>query len=221
VAQRPRKRAGRPAAAESAETRERIVRAALRCFATAGYGRTSNRQIAEAAGVTSPALYHYFDAKAELYAAVHDHGLEAVLRAYREALARHERCLDQLCAVVEASIELNRAHPGLAEFLAIAPIELDRHPELAERLRISGAEVKQVFRELLERGVERGELAPELAVDTVVDLLTATSFGVHCFFGPLAKPVQHQAVLRAFQSLLRGSLLRPARRKAFIDPSIN
>jgi len=169
-------------AAESGETRERIVRAALRCFATGGYGRTSNRQIAEAADVTSPALYHYFDSKAELYAAVHDHALETVLLVYRDALARHERCLDHLCAIVEASIELNRVHPGLAEFLAVAPLELQRHPELASRLRVSGAAVKEVFRALLARG----ELAPGLEVDTVVDLLTATSFGLHCFYGPLA-----------------------------------
>jgi len=221
VAKRRRRRAGRPAAAESGETRERIVRAALRCFATGGYGRTSNRQIAEAADVTSPALYHYFDSKAELYAAVHDHGLETVLRAYRDALVRHADCLDQLCAIVEASIELNRAHPGLAEFLSVAPLELDRHPELEARLRLSGAEVQAVFRELLERGVERGELRPDLDVETVVDLLTATSFGVHCFFGPLAKPEQHRAVLGAFQALLRGSLLVPAGRKVVIDSRIN
>ncbi len=220
MAQRRRKRAGRPAAAESLETRERIVRAALRCFASGGYGRTSNRQIASAAGITSPALYHYFDSKAELYAAVHDHGLETVLGAYRDALARHERCLDQLCAIVEASIELNRVHPGLAEFLAVAPLELQRHRELAPRLRVSGAEVREVFRALLERGIVRGELAPGLEVDTVVDLLTATSFGLHCFFGPLEKPAQHRAVLRAFQALLRGSLLVPAH-QGFIDSSIN
>jgi hypothetical protein len=67
-----------------------------------------------------------------------------------------------------------------------------------------------VFRDVLERGVARGELAPALPVDSVVDLLTATSFGLHCFYGPLEKPVQHQAVLRAFQALLRGSLLLPA-----------
>jgi AcrR family transcriptional regulator len=209
VAPRRRKRAGRPAAGESLETRERIVREALRCFASSGYGRTGNKQIAAAAGVTSPALYHYFDSKAELYAAVHDHGLETVLRAYRQALARHERCLDQLCAIVEASIELNHEHPGLAEFLAVAPLELQRHPELAARLRVSGEAVREVFRALLERGVASGELAPGLAVETVVDLLTATSFGLHCFYGPLAKPAQHQAVLRAFQALLRGSLLAP------------
>jgi len=219
--QRPRKRAGRPAAAASGDTRERIVAAALRCFAAGGYGRSSNRQIAEAAGVTSPALYHYFDSKAELYAAVHDHGLETVLRAYRDAILRHERSIDQLCAIVAASIELNREHAGLAEFLAFAPLELDRHPELEARLRISGAEVQAVFREVLVRGVRLGEFAPDLEVETVVDLLTAASFGVHCIFGPIARPAQHQAVLGAFQSLLRGSLLGPEPAKSFIDSSIN
>jgi AcrR family transcriptional regulator len=209
VIARQQRRAGRPAAAASAETRDRILRAAMRCFATGGYGRTSNRQIAESAGVTSPALYHYFDSKADLYAAVHDHGLEAVLHAYRDALGRHDGSLDQLCALVEASIDLNRAHPGLAEFLAITPLELDRHSELPTRLRVSGESVRKVYREVLERGVARGELPEDLAVDTVVDLLTATNFGLHCFFGPLDKPDQHQAVLRAFQSLLRGVLLDP------------
>ncbi len=202
-----RRRAGRPAAAQSAETRERILRAARSCFAEKGYGRTRNQEIAAAAGVTSPALYHYFDAKAGLYAAAHDHGLETVLAAYRAAIARHAGCVDQLCAVLEETLPLNRAHPGLAEFLALAPLELQRHPELAARIRRAGTEVRELLRGVLEGGVARGELPHELEIDAVVDLLVATSFGVHCFFGPAARPAEHAAVLRAFQGLLRGTLL--------------
>jgi len=207
VAARPRRRAGRPAAAEGAETRERILRAARRCFAARGYGRTRNREIAEAAGVTSPALYHYFEAKAELYAAAHEHALETVLAAYRAATARHAGAIEQLCAVLEETLPLNRAHPGLAEFLALAPLELQRHPELEARIRRAGAGVRELFRAVLEGGVARGELRRELDVDAVVDLLLATSFGVHCVFGPATKPVEHAAVLRALQGLLRGTLL--------------
>jgi AcrR family transcriptional regulator len=207
VAAKRKRRAGRPAAAESAETRERILRAARRCFAARGYARTRNQEIAEASGVTSPALYHYFDSKAELYAAAHDHGLETVLAAYRSAVARHAGCIEQLCAVLEETLPLNRAQPGLAEFLALAPLELARHPELEARIHQGGAEVRALFRAILEGGVARGELPAGLEVDAVVDLLVATSFGVHTFFGPLAKPVEHAAVLRAFQGLLRGTLL--------------
>ena len=202
-----KRRAGRPVAAESAETRERILRAARRCFAEKGYARTRNQEIAAAAGVTPPALYHYFDAKAELYSAAHDHGLETVLAAYRAAVARHERCVDQLCAVLEETLPLNRAHPGLAEFLALAPLEARRHPELEEPIHRGGAEVRALFRSVLEGGVARGELRPDLELDAAVDFLLAATFGVHCVFGPLARPAEHAAVLRAYQDLLRGSLL--------------
>jgi AcrR family transcriptional regulator len=207
VAARAKRRAGRPAAGQSAETRERILRAARRCFAEKGYSRTRNREIAEAAGVTAPALYHYFDAKAELYTAAHDHGLETVLAAYRAAVARHARCVDQLCAVLEETLPLNRAHPGLAEFLALAPLEARRHPELEAPVQRGGAEVRALLGAVLRGGIARGELRPDLELDPAVDLLLAATFGVHCVFGPLARPAEHAAVLRAFQELLRGSLL--------------
>ena len=73
-----RRRAGRPSAAASAETRERILRAACERFAAAGYGRARNQEIAAAAGLTSAALYHYYDSKAELFAAAWRHGLALV-----------------------------------------------------------------------------------------------------------------------------------------------
>ena len=41
-------------------------------FARDGYEATTNRSIAKASGITSGAIYHYFDSKAELYAAVYE-----------------------------------------------------------------------------------------------------------------------------------------------------
>jgi hypothetical protein len=67
--------------------------------------------------------------------------------------------------------------------------------------------VRALVRRVLDGGVARAELRPGLEIDAVVDLLLAASFGVHCVFGPLARPAEHAAVLRAFQDLLRGSLL--------------
>src|SRR4029453_4759741 len=128
-----RRRAGRPSAAASAATRERILRAACVCFAASGYGRARNQEIAEAAGVTSAALYHYYDSKAELFGAVYRGGLERIAKEYREAAAGERRALDKLCAMVEANVALNHELPGLADFLAVAPLELKRHPALSAR----------------------------------------------------------------------------------------
>jgi AcrR family transcriptional regulator len=203
-----RRRAGRPSAAASAATRERILCAACERFAASGYGRARNQEIAAAAGVTSAALYHYYDSKAELFAAAWRYGLALVSRAYGEAAAGPGGAVDRLCAMVEANVALNRAHPGLADFFASAPLEVMRHPELAARLAGAGAEVPGLFRGVLEDGVRSGELPPDLAVETVVRLVTAASYGLTWFHGLLASPAEHDEVVRAFQALLRGRLLQ-------------
>ena len=48
------------------ETRERILAEALRLFAERGYARVGVEEIAEAAGVTKGAVYHWFTDKDDL-----------------------------------------------------------------------------------------------------------------------------------------------------------
>lgn len=203
------RRLGRPAAAESGETRARILRAAREAFAAGGYRRASNQAIAAAAGVTPNALYHYFASKADLFAAAHEASLAVLLDAYRAAAAGASEPVAQLCALVEANAALNRAHPGLAEFLAIAPLEARRHPELADRLGARGDEIARLLREILEAGVRTGRLRRSLDVDAAVAFLTAASFGLAWIHGVLPSAEAHEAALRAFQSLLRGQLMSP------------
>ncbi len=59
---------GRPKGATSELTRARVLSAARTCFSRTGYASTANRQIAEEAGVTTAAIYLYFDSKTALYA---------------------------------------------------------------------------------------------------------------------------------------------------------
>ena len=212
------RRLGRPAAVESAETRARILRAAREHFAAGGYRRASNQAIAAAAGVTPTALYHYVASKAELFAAAYEASLDVLLDAYRAAAAQSDEPVERLCALVEANATLNRAHPGLAEFLAVAPLEARRHPELAAKLGARGEEIARLMREILEAGVREGKLPRGLAIDAAVTLLTAASFGLAWIHGVLPSAEAHEAALRAFQSLLRGELLsRGDRSAAVID----
>jgi hypothetical protein len=109
--------------------------------------------------------------------------------------------------VIEANATLNRAHPGLADVLAVAPLEARRHPELARKLGARGEEIARMLREILEAGVRGGRLPRALPVDAAVALLTAASFGLAWIHGVLPSAEAHEAALRAFQSLLRGELL--------------
>src|SRR5215213_1728343 len=49
------------------DVRDRIVSAALRCFAEKGYAGASLREIAESARTTKPMIYYYFNSKEGLY----------------------------------------------------------------------------------------------------------------------------------------------------------
>ena len=53
-----------------AKTRERILEAAERLFATRGYAETTLREIAAQVGIQNPSIYKHFDTKAEIYDAV-------------------------------------------------------------------------------------------------------------------------------------------------------
>lgn len=56
-------RRGRPPKAESQETRERLLAAALELFAAQGFAATTVRQIAQAVGIRDSAIYGHFEGK--------------------------------------------------------------------------------------------------------------------------------------------------------------
>lgn len=61
VARKPR--------SDGEQSRERLLRSAIRLFAEQGYARTSTRELAQAAGTNAAAISYYFGDKAGLYRA--------------------------------------------------------------------------------------------------------------------------------------------------------
>src|SRR5581483_26446 len=77
-AARPRKPTRRAARDRGAETRARLVEAALDVFGRLGFEGASTRQIAKAAGANLAAIVYHFGSKEELHLAVARHILERV-----------------------------------------------------------------------------------------------------------------------------------------------
>jgi AcrR family transcriptional regulator len=99
-------------AEQSEATRAALVAAGRSLFAERGYAAVATEEIVRAAGVTRGALYHHFDGKEELFAAVYEQ-VEADLVAELGAMA------------TEASDPLDALHRGAAAFL-----EACRRPEV-------------------------------------------------------------------------------------------
>lgn len=144
----------------SAETRGRILEAALAEFAANGLAGARTETIAAAAGVNKALLYYYFESKEKLYAATLEMIAERVRersmaifareasageRALRAALDHFDRILTQREFHSLMQQEMIRLHKGEAGEL----------PILARRIF---APLHERFRTLLGEGVAAGEL---------------------------------------------------------------
>src|SRR6185437_10038127 len=94
---------GRIAGVTAAETRERLLRAAVDVFARRGYDGTRVADIAAAAGVSNGALYAHFDSKAEL--------IVAALRAHGPRLLADLLAADPDRPVAELLVAVGRRLP--------------------------------------------------------------------------------------------------------------
>src|SRR3974390_1216386 len=118
--------AGRPRRSQtdrSAATTAALVRAARELFAEQGFAATSRDQIAERAGVTRGALYHHFESKTAVAAAVvaelENELVDRVVTAASEA----EDVRAQLHLACRAYMDA-AADPTIARILADAPAVL-------------------------------------------------------------------------------------------------
>lgn len=202
----------------SEETRARIIAAGLKCFALYGYDGSTNNDIAAEAGVTSGALYHYFESKPNLFDAVLREQQDRVLQGFEEAAAAVDGTVAKLCAVLDRAVELNAEDEHLAHFVAVAPIEIDRHDELRAAtsrhpMPTATGAIADFFARLVTEGQEKGEVDPTIDTAAIVLMLSAATQGLAQLAGLMRDPVSHKGAIEAFEQLVRGQLFRsPAQR---------
>lgn len=87
------------------ETRQGILRAALRRFAHSGYAAASVAQIVSDARVSKPTLYYYFPDKAKLFEALVHEAHDERYRLMQEAAARSRDIRGQLVEILNVLFE--------------------------------------------------------------------------------------------------------------------
>mgnify|MGYP000704400906 CR=1 FL=1 len=99
------------------DIRQRILDAALGLFAHQGYGSTSVREVVEAAGVTKPTLYYYFDGKEALFREVISSKLSESDSLVAEMLGREGSVVDKLRMVFQTMVERAQADPDVLRLM--------------------------------------------------------------------------------------------------------
>ena len=201
----PRRR-GRPPDRRSEETLAGILRAARDRFSQVGYARTSLADVAEAAGVTPRAIYHYADSKPGLFALA---AAQAYQRFTGEIVARvlaHDDTRARLHGYVDVFRALYREDPTIVAFVSRAALEASRTPELQEAMPAAIADGAQINDLVVRDSVLRGELAPGIEPAGAVALLEVFGAGLTLLAGG-DRDTEYLAMLDALEHLIEGSLL--------------
>jgi AcrR family transcriptional regulator len=199
---------GRPPGRLGEDTRRVILRAAREAFGRLGFERTTNSEIAAAANVTAAAMYRHFASKADLYAAVVHDAISELIPKLHEAVASQSSVRAAFRALISVVNSFDEQQHATARFLSSLPSEMQRYPQLAERMIANPGEVFNIVTELVEKGVCTGEIARAHA-QRAISVIIATFMGVSAYSNALGPSFAQHAVA-GYISLLDGELFSPA-----------
>jgi AcrR family transcriptional regulator len=193
--------------------RAEVLDAALEVFAKVGFERATLQDVADRAGVTKGALYHYFDSKNQLFLELMRERLAVQIRASQAlvAAAGSSRPREALLREFLETMWANLQQPGMVELMRLMVTELPKFPEVGRAFFDEiVAPARRTMRQIWERDGMRS-VAQDEWIDAIVAVLPSMFFGValsqHTFQGvdpvPLSAGRRGQVVV---ELLLQGCL---------------
>ncbi|MDT5069866.1 MAG: hypothetical protein QOK02_6021 [Mycobacterium sp.] len=201
-----RRRRGRPTGSDSAETRNRILRAARQVISERGYHAATFQAIAAAADLSRPTLHYYFDSREQIYAVLVDEAGDVMAECI-DAARRKDTLIEQLAALVSGILEVDRLDRSRLAFLVSARLESTRNPAL--KLGASSA-LLSFLESSLSDAQSRGELAADTVVTPIADMLHAMLWGVGLHAGFMDGPAGIGSITKQLTRLLSHGLLNTA-----------
>jgi TetR/AcrR family transcriptional regulator, cholesterol catabolism regulator len=171
-----RRRSGRNS---SRSKREDILAAATEYFGRHGYEHSKWADIAEAVGVGSTALYHYFESKLHCLYEIQAQAVQADRDKFDRVIAEHDDFAQALRAVLEAAFDLTE-HEVLRNRVLVAEQALVglhrtsvREEESRQLARSHMRDLEFAWATFLTRGMEQGaipQVDPRLLARAILGL---------------------------------------------------
>jgi len=194
-------RTGRP---RSEKTRLAILEATADLLEETGFAATTIEAIAAKAGVSKVTIYKWWPSRGSV-------AIDAFFLRYRQTIVFpdtgdvKEDLSSQMLVLIAAFRD--KAGQIMAELLAAAQFD----KALAEELRIAWLQPRrEVSRTVIQRGIDRGELSPNIDIDIVLDGL----------YGPVYyrlvaghRPLSDEFALELINNVLNGVRLSDSDRK--------
>ncbi|MDQ2904064.1 MAG: TetR family transcriptional regulator [Chloroflexota bacterium] len=150
---------------EAAITREHLLNAALVSFRAKGYLATTLDDIARQAGTTRGAIHWHFGNKAELFNTLIRERYQQATMKFREVYTMGGTPLHILRQILIKWMSYTEEDADFRTMLELLMWKTEPAPELASGMqeKVQGTRVSvQHFTELIQRGIEAGEIRPEV-----------------------------------------------------------
>jgi len=183
--------AGKGKPGKTADSRERILAAAVRLFALHGYGNTGVRELATVAGVNLAMVNYFFGSKKALLKEILDIFFSGYLEVARRELPGPEEPAVRLERFIHAAVDYFAAH---RDYLLVTITELPHDdPDIIEHKASWGRQMIETVQ--LHLGGNRNDREREKGVPPVVFCSMLTSMMASRFlFTPLMEQVQPEQV---------------------------
>jgi AcrR family transcriptional regulator len=157
--------------------RAELLAAAEKIFTVAGYEGATIRKIAEEVGVSSTALYMYFQDKSQIMLEICVHALESLHQRLETISSEKRDPLARVRAILEVMLRFGFEQPTAYQLLyCVAPKEInERRNEVIAPLSRSCFQLTQ---QAVEAAIAAGQLRQDMPPRTLTEALIASCHGL-------------------------------------------
>ncbi len=155
-----------------------IIDAALTCFGTNGYKKTSVSDIAAAAGISKALVFHYFGTKKALYLYLIDVCTHLIMNELDE---KFDNTVTDFFARIKlaASIEISamKKHPAILSFLDSVYFENDDEVKADIKAILANSESESLRSKIAFEGTDTSKFKDDIDPKLVMKILTLLTDG--------------------------------------------
>ncbi|TWP54117.1 TetR/AcrR family transcriptional regulator [Lentzea tibetensis] len=190
--------------------RSELLALAAEMFAERGFGQTTVRDIADAAGILSGSLYHHFDSKESMVDEILRTFLDELFGRYQEVVDAKlgpRATLDEIVVASFEAIDHRHAEVAIYQHESKHLAQFERFSYLHDR----NVEFRKLWTVLLEDGVRAGVFRADLDVDLVYRFIRDTVWVAVGWYRP-GGALSARAVAEQYLSILLDGISTRRRR---------
>jgi AcrR family transcriptional regulator len=190
-----------------AQTRDRILQAARRLFASQGFDGTTTRELAEKAGVAEGTLFRHFSNKKAILVEVATEGWVEILTDLLTELSE----MGSYKAVAQVMRRRMWDMQKNADMMRVCFMEVQFHPDLRDRIQLEVVGkmtdvAEAFFQTAMDRGIYR-QMDAKLVATVFLGMFAIAGFSHTTIMQPDASPTEMQQMAEGLADIFLNGVL--------------